>query len=228
MFTLLFAFTARPLHRRRNGTRRGGPRRRAAAAGRRPRSVERVGAPVSERASPGRQRRRRCRRLRATGSRQPRRLEPRSRPRGAPPCRVPRLLERDARRQQLHDSPAEHHGDLGATRRTTWRSWLMKIIVRPSSSRRRTRRFSTCAWIGYVERADRLVRDQHVRLGRERAGDADPLTLPAGEVRREPADAVAGSPTGPAATHSRGIAARGTSRWTCRTSASMPRPSGVG
>ena len=38
---------------------------------------------------------------------------------------------------------------------------------------------------GHVERGHRLVGDQHVRLQRQRAGDADPLALAAGELVRE-------------------------------------------
>src|SRR4029450_5096571 len=36
----------------------------------------------------------------------------------------------------------------------------------------------------YVEGADRLVREQDVRCGRQGTGDRDPLTLPAGELVR--------------------------------------------
>ena len=35
-----------------------------------------------------------------------------------------------------------------------------------------------------VDRAERLVHQQHRRVGGERAGDADALALPAGELRR--------------------------------------------
>ena len=35
-----------------------------------------------------------------------------------------------------------------------------------------------------IERRDRLVTDDHLRLQRQRAGDADPLALTAGELVR--------------------------------------------
>jgi hypothetical protein len=38
----------------------------------------------------------------------------------------------------------------------------------------------------HVQRGDRLVQNQHLRLERERPGDADALPLPAGELGREP------------------------------------------
>jgi hypothetical protein len=38
----------------------------------------------------------------------------------------------------------------------------------------------------HVQRGDRLVQDQHLRLERQRPGDADALALPAGELAREP------------------------------------------
>ena len=34
-----------------------------------------------------------------------------------------------------------------------------------------------------VERGERLVEEQHVRVARERAGERDPLALAAGELR---------------------------------------------
>ncbi|GAA3220022.1 hypothetical protein GCM10020256_25600 [Streptomyces thermocoprophilus] len=39
---------------------------------------------------------------------------------------------------------------------------------------------------GHVQRGDRLVGDDQLRLQREGAGDADALTLTAGELVREP------------------------------------------
>ena len=41
-----------------------------------------------------------------------------------------------------------------------------------------------CAWIGHVERGDRLVEQDQPGLERERARDADPLALAAGELVR--------------------------------------------
>ena len=38
----------------------------------------------------------------------------------------------------------------------------------------------------HVQRGDRLVQNQHLRLKRQRPGDADALPLPAGELGREP------------------------------------------
>ena len=37
-----------------------------------------------------------------------------------------------------------------------------------------------------IDRAERLVHEQHRRIGGERAGDTDPLALTAGELRRIP------------------------------------------
>ena len=70
-----------------------------------------------------------------------------------------------------------------ATRRTTWRLWVTKTIVRPSSSRRSSSRFRICAWIETSRALDGLVRDEDVRLRGDRSGDADPLALPARELR---------------------------------------------
>ena len=71
----------------------------------------------------------------------------------------------------------------------TRRSWVMKTMERPRR----------CAQVGQqlqhlrlhrdVERRDRLVRDQHVRLQRQRAREPDALALAAGEFMRK---AVAG------------------------------------
>ena len=60
----------------------------------------------------------------------------------------------------------------------------MNTIASPSSSRRSSSRLRTCAWIETSSARDRLVGDQHLRLGGKRAGDADPLTLATGEIPR--------------------------------------------
>ena len=46
----------------------------------------------------------------------------------------------------------------------------------------------------HVEGADRLVGDQHLRLGGQCPGDADPLALPAGEVGGIPVDGAGREP----------------------------------
>ena len=60
----------------------------------------------------------------------------------------------------------------------------MKIIVSPSERRRSSSRSRICAWIEHVERRDRLVGDEQFGPDGERAGDADPLALSAGELAR--------------------------------------------
>ena len=79
-------------------------------------------------------------------------------------------------------------------------SWVISTMVRPSfvvdvgdSSRR------ICLRRLRVERRGRLVAEQHLGLVGERAGDADALLLPAGELRRIAVLLVGRARPGPAA-----------------------------
>ena len=66
---------------------------------------------------------------------------------------------------------------------SSW-SWVTSTVVTWTSS---CRRRSHCAQLGAdlgVQRAERLVEQQHLRLDRERAGERHPLALAAGELRR--------------------------------------------
>ena len=66
---------------------------------------------------------------------------------------------------------------------SSW-SWVTKIVVTwTSSCRRRSQRAQLLAH-ARVERAERLVEQQHLRLDRERAGERHALALAAGELRR--------------------------------------------
>src|SRR5712692_5106197 len=49
---------------------------------------------------------------------------------------------------------------------------------------------------GHVERRDRLVGDDEIRAGRQRAGDADALLLAAGKLVRVPVDEAAAQSDG--------------------------------
>ena len=65
---------------------------------------------------------------------------------------------------------------------SSW-SCVTKIVVTCTSS---CSRRSHCAQLlahAGVERAERLVEQEHVRLDRERAGERHPLALAAGELR---------------------------------------------
>ena len=66
-------------------------------------------------------------------------------------------------------------------------SWVTNTIVLRSV--RCSRRNSSCKprACDRVDRAERLVHQQDGRVGGQRAGDADPLALPAGELRRDTA-----------------------------------------
>ena len=57
----------------------------------------------------------------------------------------------------------------------------------PSSACRSSSRLRIEAWIADIERRDRLVEHQHLRVQRQGAGDSDPLALAAGELVREAA-----------------------------------------
>ena len=68
--------------------------------------------------------------------------------------------------------------------RTTDRSWAMKISVRPISRCSAAEQVEHLGLDRDVERRDRLVGDEQLGLERDRAGDADPLALAAGELVR--------------------------------------------
>jgi hypothetical protein len=68
--------------------------------------------------------------------------------------------------------------------RTTLRSWAMKTNVSPKSSCRSLSRFRICLDRD-VERRDRLVADDQLRVHRQGARDADALPLAAGELVRK-------------------------------------------
>ena len=57
------------------------------------------------------------------------------------------------------------------------------LVTWTSSCRRRSQRRSSCRT--GVERAERLVEQQHARLDRKRAGERDALALPAGKLVRK-------------------------------------------
>ena len=66
---------------------------------------------------------------------------------------------------------------------SSW-SWVTKTVVTCTSScSRRSHVAQLLADLG-VERAERLVEQQHLRLDRQRAGQRHPLALAAGELRR--------------------------------------------
>ena len=60
----------------------------------------------------------------------------------------------------------------------------MKRYVRSNSRLERLEQVEDLRLDRDVERGDRLVGDDQVRIDRERAGDADPLALAAGELVR--------------------------------------------
>ena len=95
---------------------------------------------------------------------------------------VGRLLVHVPRRADLLDVPLAHHDDLvGDLHR-------LLLVVR-DDHRRRVRLVveaaEPVAQLGPhagVERAERLVEEEHGRIDRERAGEPHPLPLPAGEL----------------------------------------------
>ena len=74
---------------------------------------------------------------------------------------------------------------------TIARSWLMNSSARPSSFCRSCSRLTICALTETSSARDRLVADDQVGLGGQRAGDADALALAAGELVRPAAHRVA-------------------------------------
>ena len=72
-------------------------------------------------------------------------------------------------------------------------SWVTITSVRPPSSMVRRSSAEHGAAGARVERAGRLVGEEHVGLADERAGDRHALLLAAGELRRAVAGAVAES-----------------------------------
>ena len=80
--------------------------------------------------------------------------------------------------------------------RTTDRSCAMKMYDRPNSCLQVLHQVDHLRLDRHVERADRLVGDDDLRVGRERARDADALPLAAGElVRIARRHALGDSPT---------------------------------
>ena len=63
-------------------------------------------------------------------------------------------------------------------------SWVIMITVLPSSAWICHQRVLQVRARQRVERAERLVEQQHLRLHRQRAGDADALLHAAGDLRR--------------------------------------------
>ena len=100
--------------------------------------------------------------------------------------RVTGLLERHAGGQRLDDPAAEHDGD--GRRDATHDMEVMtdedhregKLLPQVEEE------IQDLSLDRYVERAQRLIGDQDVRGGGQRARDADPLPLAPGELRGEP------------------------------------------
>ncbi len=63
-------------------------------------------------------------------------------------------------------------------------SWVTSTMVVPKPLLDRQQVVLRLGADDRVERAERLVHQQHLRLGRERAGDADALLLAAGKLVR--------------------------------------------
>ncbi len=68
--------------------------------------------------------------------------------------------------------------------RTTDRSWAMNTSVRPKLALQVAQQVQHLRLDRDVQRRDGLVGDQQLRFQRQRAGDADPLALAAGELVR--------------------------------------------
>ena len=92
--------------------------------------------------------------------------------------------------------------------RITDRSWEMKTYVRLNSSCSATEQVEDLRLHGDVERRDRLVADDQLRVERERAGDPDPLTLPARELVRVAARVLAAEPDDLEELRTRSLASR--------------------
>ena len=71
-------------------------------------------------------------------------------------------------------------------------SWVTNTIVLRSARWRREELVLQPARGDRVDRAERLVHQQHGRVGRERTGDADALPLSAGELARVAVAVLAG------------------------------------
>ena len=82
------------------------------------------------------------------------------------------------------DPAAVHEHDLRPTSRAKLISWVTTIMVMPSSASCCTT-VSTSPTSSGIERRGDLVEQQHLRLHGDRAGDADPLLLPARELGRQ-------------------------------------------
>ena len=94
------------------------------------------------------------------------------------------------RRRALRPAPARRSSPryITATRslmcRITARSWAMMMRVRPKRAFRSSEQIDDLRLDRDVERRDRLVADDQLRLAGQRAGDADALALAAGELVR--------------------------------------------
>ncbi len=66
----------------------------------------------------------------------------------------------------------------------------MKMYARPSSLCSSLKQIHHLGLDGDVKRRDRLVADDHLRVERYAAGNADPLPLPAGELMRIAVDVL--------------------------------------
>src|SRR4051794_18902305 len=97
-----------------------------------------------------------------------------------------RLLVDRLLRADLDDLPEVHHGD--AVRDVTDDGEIVRDedVRQPEVALERLEQVDDLRADRHVERGDRLVEDQELRIERERARDTDALALAAPELVREP------------------------------------------
>jgi hypothetical protein len=103
--------------------------------------------------------------------------------------------------------------------RTTARSCAMNISERCISCLQVHQQVDDLRLDGHVERADRLVADDQLRLEHQRARDADALALAAGELVRVAVDVLRARPTRPSIASTFGATSRAASPGNASTAA---------
>ena len=97
-----------------------------------------------------------------------------------------RVAEHLARQPLLHHGAVLHHGDEVADLRGDAQIMGDEDDGEPEPLTQFGEQFQHLRLHGNIQRRDRLVRDQHVRLQRQRARQPDALALAAGEFVRKP------------------------------------------